>query len=472
MARTRAAQSQPQDASQEPRAGETPLEQGEAREVNEVDAQLTGAEDLLNGEGPARVPGDLIQGSGLANGSGNAFGLVNGVSARGSDEVSALPAPGDNPQHDLNVPMGNADPLLDREGLRRLRERDAERRSRNLQAAQNFLERPELRQGLEDPVSQGGLNRGYAPDVALMDEDEFNHLNNPPVVERAPSPEARNNRRRREPTEADYLNPRVWRRRAPDGAQYLTPPRDFRPSDDEDKEAFNRSRQRPACQPKYVPQRLKREVPNGTPGDRQNVNVSLVNQNQNLPGETGEWVNVRVRADDPVLNRDRMHIPPVDRDYIPTRNPGEWVRARMRAQNPQIDRGRARAPTPMPARPQNDENMEPEGLRVRSISLEPRGRPFFEDGGGAAAPPPVYVPAVRPLSNLPKIQMPEFKGKKGVPAQMWLKSLPRFQNLYQLTDAQLLEVARFSCKGEYAALWAGLLPDDFNATGLEGLVRG
>jgi hypothetical protein len=96
MARTRAAQSQHHDASQEPRAGETPLEQGEAREVDEVDAQLTGAEDLLNGE-PARVPGDLIQGSGLMNGSGNAVGLVNGGSARGSDEASAPPAPGDNP---------------------------------------------------------------------------------------------------------------------------------------------------------------------------------------------------------------------------------------------------------------------------------------------------------------------------------------------------------------------------------------
>jgi hypothetical protein len=311
MARTRAAQSQPQDASQEPRTGETPLDQGEAREVNEVDAQLTGAEDLLNGE-HARVPGDSIQGSGLANGSGNTIELANGGSARGSDEASAPPAPGDYPQHDLNVPMENANPLLDREGLRRLRERDAERRSCNLQAAQDFLERPELRQGLEDHVPQGGLNRGYAPDVAPMDEDENNHLNNPPVVERAPSPEPRNNRRRREPT--DYLNPRVWRRRAPDGARYLTPPRDFHPSDDEDEEAFRRSRQRPACQPEYVPQRLRRMVPNGTPADCQNVNVSLVNPDQNLPGETGEWVNVRVRANDPVLNRDRMHIPPVDRD--------------------------------------------------------------------------------------------------------------------------------------------------------------
>jgi hypothetical protein len=90
-----------------------------------------------------------------------------------------------------------------------LRERDAERRSRNLQAAQDFLERLELRQGLEDPVSQGGLNLDYAQDVAPMDEDEVNHLNNPSVVERSPSSEARNNMRRREPTEADYLNPQV-----------------------------------------------------------------------------------------------------------------------------------------------------------------------------------------------------------------------------------------------------------------------
>jgi hypothetical protein len=121
---------------------------------------------------------------------------------------------------------------------------------------------------------------------------------------------------------------------------------------------------------------------------------------------------------------------------------------------------RPRAPTPMPARPSNDKKMEPEGPRMRSISLDTRVRPFFEVGDGAAAPPPVYVPAARPLGNLPKIQMPEFQGKKGVPAQMWLESITRFQNLYQLTDAQLLEVARFSCQGEYAALWAGLLPAD------------
>jgi hypothetical protein len=49
-----------------------------------------------------------------------------------------------------------------------------------------------------------------------------------------------------------------------------------------------------------------------------------------------------------------------------------------------------------------------------------------------------------------------FKGRKG----SQLESLTRFKNLYQLTDVQLLEVARFSCKGEYAAFWAGLLPAD------------
>jgi hypothetical protein len=76
----------------------------------------------------------------------------------------------------------------------------------------------------------------------------------------------------------------------------------------------------------------------------------------------------------------------------------------------------------MPARPLNDKNMEPEGPRMGSISLKPRARPIFEVGDGATGPTPVYVPATRPLGNLPKIQMPEFQGKKGVPAQMWLES--------------------------------------------------
>jgi hypothetical protein len=81
------------------------------------------------------------------------------------------------------------------------------------------------------------------------------------------------------------------------------------------------------------------------------------------------------------------------------------------------------------------------------------------------------VLAARPLGKLPKIQMHEFQGKKGVPAQMWLESLSRFQNLYQLTDAQLLEVAGFSCKGEYAALWAGLLPADLTLHDIKVLFK-
>ena len=182
MARTRAAQARPQDASPEPREGETPLEREEAREVNDADAQLTGAEDLLNDE-PARVPGDLIQGSGLASGSGNAVGLVNGGgSARGSDEARAPPVPRENRPQDPNGPTFNdGQPSLpsmqDREGLKQLRERDAERRSRNLQAAQQFLERPEMRQGLGDPTPQEGLNPGYADGLAPMNENEVNHLN-------------------------------------------------------------------------------------------------------------------------------------------------------------------------------------------------------------------------------------------------------------------------------------------------------
>src|SRR6476646_5586590 len=260
-----------------------------------------------------------------------------------------------------------------------------------------------------------------------MDEDEIAHLNNPPVAPRARSPAARGQRRGREPTEEDYLNPRVWRRRPLDGAHYMTPPRDFHPSDDEDEEAFVRSRQRPACQPQYIPQRLRRQAPN-------------------------------VREPEPP----HVNAPPVNHEQASVREPWERVRVRVRNQDGMFNGERLRAPTPMPARPLNDENMEPEGPRMRSISLEPRARRFFQDGDGAAAPPPVYVPAARPMGNLPKIQMHEFQGKKGVPAQMWLESVSRFQNLYQLTDAQLLEVARFSCKGEYATLWAGLLPTDLS----------
>jgi hypothetical protein len=56
-------------------------------------------------------------------------GLVNGGgSARGSDEASAPPAPAENPRHELNGHVLNADTWQDREGLRRLRERDAQAR--------------------------------------------------------------------------------------------------------------------------------------------------------------------------------------------------------------------------------------------------------------------------------------------------------------------------------------------------------
>jgi hypothetical protein len=71
--------------------------------------------------------------------------------------------------------------------------------------------------------------------------------------------------------------------RGPDGAQYMTPPQDFRPSDDENEETFRRSRQRPAChcQPEYIPQRLRREVPNGREVGRPEItNVPQVNQDQ------------------------------------------------------------------------------------------------------------------------------------------------------------------------------------------------
>jgi hypothetical protein len=114
------------------------------------------------------VPGDLIQGSGLFNGSGNVVGLVNGGgSARGSKEASALPVPGKKCPQDLNgLAFNDGQPSLplvqEREGLRQLRERDAERRSCNLQAAQQFLERPEVRQGLGYPTPPEGLNPGYA----------------------------------------------------------------------------------------------------------------------------------------------------------------------------------------------------------------------------------------------------------------------------------------------------------------------
>lgn len=106
-----------------------------------------------------------------------------------------------------------------------------------------------------------------------------------------------------------------------------------------------------------MPQRLRTAGPNGREAARPEVNAQLepVNFGRTLSGEREEWVNVRVRADDPILNRDRVDIPPVNRDYLPPRGPGKWIKARVRAQDPEPNRERARAPTPMPARPENDE---------------------------------------------------------------------------------------------------------------------
>jgi hypothetical protein len=55
----------------------------------------------------ARMPGDLIQGSGLVNGSGHEEALVNGSgSARASNEASAPPAPMENAQQDVTIGPG------------------------------------------------------------------------------------------------------------------------------------------------------------------------------------------------------------------------------------------------------------------------------------------------------------------------------------------------------------------------------
>jgi hypothetical protein len=108
----------------------------------------------------------------------------------------------------------------------------------------------------------------------------------------------------------------------------MTPPRDFHPSDDENEEAFRRSRQRPACQPEYNPERLRRTVPQGERPERPPV-----------------------------------QDPPVNQDQVPFRGPWERVRSRVRALEGMFNgKTRPRAPTPMLARPLNDENMEPEVL--------------------------------------------------------------------------------------------------------------
>jgi hypothetical protein len=57
--------------------------------------------------------------------------------------------------------------------------------------------------------------------------------------------------------------------------------------------------------------------------------------------------------------------------------------------------------------------------------------------------------------SLPKLELPAFKGEKGAKAQIWLKSYRRFQKFHRMTDEQAVELARFSCKGNYAKAWAG-----------------
>ena len=60
---------------------------------------------------------------------------------------------------------------------------------------------------------------------------------------------------------------------------------------------------------------------------------------------------------------------------------------------------------------------------------------------------------------LPKIEMPHFKGEKGTTAEVWLAHLLRYQRFYGLSDGQMVELARISCKGDYASVWASMLDD-------------
>lgn len=73
-------------------------------------------------------------------------------------------------------------------------------------------------------------------------------------------------------------------------------------------------------------------------------------------------------------------------------------------------------------------------------------------------PEPVLMEA--PRSFLPKVELPSFKGEKGALAEVWLTHLTRFKRLYSLSEGQMVELARISCKGEYASLWASMLPDE------------
>jgi hypothetical protein len=176
------------------------------------DVQMNGAEEVFMER--TRVPGDLIQGSGLVNDANREEGLVNGSgSARASDEASAPPVPVENAQPGPNGPMLNVFPSSleadnRRKGLRRFREREAVRVG-NDQAAQEFLARRGLTGLINDNIIlvHGAAQRVRAEQPVPMDEDEIAHLNNPLVAARDLSPETHGQRRRREPTEENYLNP-------------------------------------------------------------------------------------------------------------------------------------------------------------------------------------------------------------------------------------------------------------------------
>jgi hypothetical protein len=142
------------------------MEHREARDTREAgEVHMNGAEEVLMER--ARVPGDVIQGSGLVNDANREEGLVNGSgSARASDEASAPPAPVENAQPEPNGPMLNVFPSSleaedRREGLRRFREREAVRLE-NEQAAQEFLVRPGLTGLINDniPPVHGAAQKG------------------------------------------------------------------------------------------------------------------------------------------------------------------------------------------------------------------------------------------------------------------------------------------------------------------------
>ena len=75
---------------------------------------------------------------------------------------------------------------------------------------------------------------------------------------------------------------------------------------------------------------------------------------------------------------------------------------------------------------------------------------------------PPFQPQFAPPRSvvLPKIDLPHFKGEKGTAAEVWIAHLTRYQRFYGLSDGQMVELARISCKGDYASVWASMLDDN------------